>query len=179
MTFYKNDKLGIFIDGASFYSVQRACGIDCDYKMLLKEMSTRGRLQTVNFYSLVTSDVVDPMMPLIDWLSYNGYNVKLKETHLDVNNRKIGSCDVNMAVDMVCASSHLDHIVYLGAKRDVAYALDAMRLNGARSTVISTLEGAERPVVADELRRAADNFVDFKSLKNIHKPPRSEQDLAA
>lgn len=179
MTFYKNDKLGLFIDGASFYSVQRACGFDCDYKMLLKEMSTRGRLQTVNFYSLVTTDTVDPMMPLIDWLSYNGYNVKLKETRLDVNNRKIGSCDVNMAVDMVHASTHLDHIVYFGAKRDVSYALDAMRINGARSTVISTLDGADGPVVADGLRRAADNFVDFKALKNIHKPPRDEDYLAA
>ena len=178
--FYKTDRLGLWIDGASFYTVQKATNLDCDYKVLIKEFAQRGRLQTVNFYSLVTTNIEDPMMPLLDWLSYNGYTVHMKQTNLDMQNRKLGNCDVNMAIDMLTAAPHLDHIVYLGAKRDIAYALDKARLNGVRTSVISTTSGFDdRSVAPDELRRIPDNFIEYSSITAIHKAPKKKDDLAA
>ena len=44
MTFYPNDRIALFIDGANLYSAAKGLGFDIDYKKLLAEFRTRGVL---------------------------------------------------------------------------------------------------------------------------------------
>ena len=71
----------LFIDGANLYATTKALGFDIDYKRLLKEFQTRGRLIRAFYYTaLVEDQEYSSIRPLIDWLDYNGYAVVTKPT---------------------------------------------------------------------------------------------------
>ncbi|MEQ9123300.1 MAG: NYN domain-containing protein, partial [Alphaproteobacteria bacterium] len=41
---YHSERTALFIDGANLYAAARSLGADIDYKRLLEEFSSRGRL---------------------------------------------------------------------------------------------------------------------------------------
>ena len=53
MAFYKDEKLQLFIDGASLYSTARALDLEIDFRKLLAEFRSRGRLVRANYYTTV------------------------------------------------------------------------------------------------------------------------------
>ena len=57
MTFYPNEKLGLFIDGANLYSAARNLDFDIDYKRLLEEFRKRGRLIRARLLSISSRGV--------------------------------------------------------------------------------------------------------------------------
>ena len=42
MTFYPNDRIALFIDGANLYAAAKGLNFDIDYKKLLEEFRKRG-----------------------------------------------------------------------------------------------------------------------------------------
>jgi len=50
MTFYPTDRLALFIDGANLYSAAKHLGFDIDYRKLLEEFRTRGKLVRAYYY---------------------------------------------------------------------------------------------------------------------------------
>jgi uncharacterized LabA/DUF88 family protein len=109
MTFYPNERIGLFIDGANLYSAAKSLDFDIDYRRLLEEFRKRGRLIRANYYTaLIESEEYTPIRPLIDWLDYNGFKVvtkAAKEYSDDSGRRRIkGDMDVEIAVDIVEAA---------------------------------------------------------------------------
>ena len=171
MTFYPNEKIGLFIDGANLYSAARALDFDIDYKRLLEEFRKRGRLVRANYYTaLIESEEYTPIRPLIDWLDYNGFMVvtkPAKEFTDAQGRRKIkGNMDIEIAVDVMELAPTLDHIVLFSGDGDFRSLVQSVQGKGCRVTVISTM-AVRPPMVADELRRQADQFVDLNSLKDL------------
>ena len=79
MTFYPNDRLALFIDGANLYSAAKALNFDIDYRKLLDEFKKRGILVRAYYYTaLVEGDDYSPIRPLVDWLDYNGFALVTK-----------------------------------------------------------------------------------------------------
>src|SRR5439155_655798 len=106
--------------------------------------------------------------PLIDWLDYNGYSVVTKATKEFVDQagrRKIkGSMDIELAVDAMEIAGSIDHMVLFSGDGDFRSLVEAVQRRGVRVTVVSTIS-TQPPMVADELRRQADVFLDIVELQ--------------
>src|SRR5262249_4465490 len=154
-----------FIDGANVYAATKALGFDIDYRKLLLEFKLRGRFQRATYYTAVVEDQdFSPIRPLVDWLDYNGFAVATKQARefVDATGRRRtkGDMDVNIAVDMIETAAHCDHLFLFSGDGDFAPLIPALQRRGARVTVASTIK-SNPPIAADELRRAADHFLDL------------------
>ena len=69
-----------------------------------------------------------------------------------------------MVVDVLEASEHLDHIVLFSGNGDYLRMVTALQRKGKQVSVVSTLQ-SEPPMVSDELRRHADNFVELDDMR--------------
>src|ERR1700687_2930583 len=170
MHFYPNERLALFIDGAHLYATAKALGFDIDYKRVLAVFREKGRLVRAYYYTaLVEDQEYSPIRPLIDWLDYNGYTMVTKPTKEftdALGRRKIkGNMDIELTVDAMRLVEHLDHVVLFTGDGDFRALVAAMQMRGRRVSVGSTLQ-TQPPMVADELRRQADQFIDAAGLKD-------------
>jgi uncharacterized LabA/DUF88 family protein len=168
MLFYPEEKIGLFIDGSNLYSAARSLGFDIDYKRLLDLFGAKGRLIRAFYYTALLDDQeYSPIRPLVDWLDYNGYTMVTKPTkeYTDAaGRRKIkGNMDIELAIDVMEMAQYLDHIVLFSGDGDFRRLVEAVQRKGVRVTVVSTVRSTP-PMVADELRRQADNFVELHDL---------------
>jgi uncharacterized LabA/DUF88 family protein len=169
MFFHPEERVALFIDGSNLYATARSLGFDIDYKRLLEFFRERSRLLRAIYYTALVDDAeYSPIRPLIDWLDYNGYSVvtkPAKEFTDALGRRKIkGNMDIELAVDVMRLCDNLDHIVLFSGDGDFRSLVEAVQARGRRVTVVSTL--STRPaMVADDLRRQADQFVDIMELK--------------
>ncbi len=170
MTFYKNEKIAIFIDGANLYSTTKSLGYDIDYQKLLKYFSSNGILIRAYYYTAISEDQeYSSIRPLIDWLDYNGYAMVTKPTKEfvdDAGRRKVkGNMDIELVVDAMEMAPSVDHFVLFTGDGDFRCLVEALQHKGKRVSVVSSLQ-TQPPMVADELRRQADNFIDISYLKD-------------
>jgi len=167
----QNEKTALFIDGANLYATAKSLGFDIDYKRLLREFQSRSNLLRAFYYTTVIEDQeYSSIRPLIDWLDYNGYTVVTKATKefVDQNTgrRKVkGSMDIELAVDAMELSPHIDQMVLFSGDGDFTRLVEAVQRRGVRVVVVSTIS-TQPPMVADELRRQADQFVDIIELQS-------------
>jgi uncharacterized LabA/DUF88 family protein len=165
-----SDKIALFIDGANLYATAKTLGFDIDYKRLLTEFQSRGMLVRAYYYTAVMEDQeFSSIRPLIDWLDYNGYTVVTKSTKEFIDaagRRKVkGNMDIELAVDAMELAKHVDQIVLFSGDGDFRSLVEAVQRHGVRVTVVSAIS-SQPPMVADELRRQADAFVDLGELRS-------------
>ncbi len=168
MLFYSQERIALFIDGANLYSAARGLGFDIDYRKLLDLFANKGRLIRAFYYTALLEDQeYSPLRPLVDWLDYNGYTVVTKPakefTDAQGRRRFKGNMDIELAIDMLELATAADHIVLFSGDGDFRRLVEATQRRGVRVTVVSTIR-SQPPMVADELRRQADNFVDLSDL---------------
>src|SRR5690348_17062381 len=168
MTFYPEERIALFIDGANLHAAARALGFDIDYKRLLQLFGEKGRLIRAFYYTaLIEDQEYSPLRPLVDWLDYNGYTMVTKPTkeYTDaMGRRKIkGNMDIELAIDMLDMAQYLDHAVLFSGDGDFRRLVEAVQRRGVRVSVVSTLR-SQPPIVADDLRRQADTFIDLQDL---------------
>ncbi|GLK51142.1 MAG: NYN domain-containing protein [Oceanicaulis sp.] len=171
MAFYPDERIGLFIDGANLFSTTKALDFDIDFKRLLDEFRKRGKLIRANYYTaLLEHEDYNPLRPLVDWLDYNGFSVITKparEFTDDSGRRRIkGDMDIELAIDMVEAASYLDHIILFSGDGDFRRAIQAAQSRGARVSVVSSLK-TQPSMVSDDLRRAADTFIELADLEGM------------
>ena len=168
MILYPNERLALFIDGANLYAAARGLGFDIDYKRLLTLFAQKGRLIRALYYTaLVEDQEYSPIRPLVDWLDYNGYMMVTKPVKAftdSMGRRKIkGNMDVELTIDMLEMVPHIDHAVLFSGDGDFRRLIESVQRKGVRATVVSTIR-SQPPMVADELRRQADNFLELQDL---------------
>ena len=105
--------------------------------------------------------------PLVDWLDYNGYAVVTKPTKEFVDStgrRKVkGNMDIELAVNAMEMAQYIDTMVLFSGDGDFRSLVESVQRKGVRVIVVSTI-ATQPPMVADELRRQADEFVDLTQL---------------
>ena len=163
-----SERVAVFIDGANLYATAKALAFDIDYKRLLKEFQGRGRLVRAFYYTaLIEDQEYSSIRPLIDWLDYNGYRVVTKPTKEFVDStgrRKVkGNMDIELAIDALELAPFIDHAVIFSGDGDFRSLVEALQRRGVRVSVVSTIT-SQPPMVADELRRQCDEFVDIAHL---------------
>ncbi|MDE0307197.1 MAG: NYN domain-containing protein [Albidovulum sp.] len=177
--FYRDERLALFIDGSNLYAASRSLGFDIDYKKLREEFMRRGKLLRAFYYTaLIESEDYSPIRPLVDWLNYNGFMMVTKparEFTDSMGRRKIkGNLDIELTVDAMESADHVDHIVLFSGDGDFKPLVEALQRRGVRVSVASTIRSVP-PMVADELRRQADNFIELADLKDvIGRPPKTD-----
>lgn len=169
MQFSTTERTALFIDGANLYSASRNLGFDVDYRSLLEFFRKRTYLIRAYYYSAVLeSEEYSPLKPLTDWLTYNGYSLvtkPAKEFTDSLGRRRIkGNMDVELAVDMLQqATQRLDHAVLFSGDADFRKLIEAVQRSGVRVSVVSSIRTTP-PMVADELRRQADQFIELAEI---------------
>jgi uncharacterized LabA/DUF88 family protein len=163
-----DEKTALFIDGANLYSATKALGFDLDYKKLLDEFQRKCRLLRAYYYTALMEEAeFSPIRPLIDWLDYNGFRVVTKPARefADAQGRRRvkGDMDVEIVVDMLELAPRLDHAVLFSGDGDFVAAVECLQRRGVRVSVVSTLR-TNPPMVSDDLRRRADQFIELSEL---------------
>jgi len=169
MHFYPQERVGLFIDGANLYATARALGFDIDYKRLQDLFSKQCRLVRAFYYTALVEDQdYSPIRPLVDWLDYNGYTMVTKPTKefTDASGRRKvkGNMDIELAIDVMEMVPHLDHVVLFSGDGDFRRLVEAVQRKGVRVTVVSSIR-SQPTMVADELRRQADVFIELADLR--------------
>ncbi|HKS84239.1 MAG TPA: NYN domain-containing protein, partial [Pseudolabrys sp.] len=72
---------------------------------------------------------------------------------------------IELAVDAMEIAGTIDHMVLFSGDGDFRSLVEAVQRKGVRVTVVSTVT-TQPPMVADELRRQADVFIDIVDLQN-------------
>lgn len=122
------------------------------------------------YYTAVAEDrELSTLRPLVDWLDYNGFAVvtkPLKEfTDAQGRRRVKGNMDIELAIDVMEMSGCVDHFVIFSGDGDFRRLVKAVQRRGKRVSVVSTIRTLP-PMVADELRHQADNFIELDDLKS-------------
>ena len=154
----------LFIDGANLYATARrsaststtsACSSSSEAAATWCAPSTTPR------WSRIRS--TRSIRPLIDWLDYNGFKVVTKPTKEftdSIGRRKIkGNMDIELAVDALRVAEHLDHMVLFSGDGD--FRRWSRRCSAGRAGQVVSRITSQPPMVADDLRRQADHFIDL------------------
>ena len=173
------DRAVVFIDGANLYATSKAIGVDIDYRALLEAFQSKCRFLRAYYYTAYVEDsAFSSIRPLIDWLDYNGYTVMTKpakEFTDSSGRRKVkGNMDIELCVDAMELAPRVDHIVLFSGDGDFRPLVGSLQRQGVRVSVVSTIR-SQPPMIADDLRRQADNFIDLEDLREvIGRPPRDQ-----
>ena len=137
---------------------------------------TRQLLRAFYYTSLLENDEYSPIRPLVDWLNYNGFSMvtkPAKEYTDSMGRRKVkGNMDIELAVDAMELAPHVDHIVIFSGDGDFRPLVESLQRQGVRVSVVSTIR-SQPPMISDDLRRQADNFIELEDLRDvIGRPPR-------
>ncbi|MEM7216474.1 MAG: NYN domain-containing protein [Pseudomonadota bacterium] len=167
--FDQRERIALFIDGANLYATSKSLGFDIDYKRMLNYFEEKGYLLRAYYYTaLVEDQEYSSIRPLIDWLDYNGYRVVTKPTKEFTDSsgrRKIkGNMDMELAVDAMELADTIDHIVLFSGDGDFKSLVAALQRKGRKVSVVSTA-AINPPMIADDLRRQADHFLELTDLK--------------
>lgn len=170
MNIHLGERTIAFIDGPNLHATVRALGFEIDYRKLLEHLRKQGQFLRVLYYTAIVEDQeFSTFRPLADWLDYNGYTMVTKPargfTDSTGRRRFRTSMDVELAVDAMRLSKNADHVILFSGEQSFASLVSALQQMGKRVTVISTIE-TQPAMVADELRRAADQFIDIDSLQS-------------
>lgn len=165
-----NERYAVFIDGANLHATSRGLDFDIDFKKLLAFFKSQGNLLRALYYTALDEDSeYSSLRPLMDWLDYNGYQMVTKPAksfYDDEGRKKIkGNMDIEMAVDILEMCDRLDHAVLMTGDGDFCALVAAVKRRGCKVTVISSTQ-TQPSMVADNLRRAADVFIDLADLEN-------------
>ena len=74
--------------------------------------------------------------------------------------------DIELAVDVMEMADHVQHVVIFSGDGDFRSLIEAVQRKGVRVSIVSTTK-SQPPMVADELRRQADNFIELATLKDV------------
>jgi uncharacterized LabA/DUF88 family protein len=143
-------------------------GFDVDYRNLLEFFRRKSHVVRAYYYSAVLeTDEYSPLKPLTDWLAYNGYTLvtkPAKEFTDSAGRRRVkGNMDIEVAVDMLELASKIDHAVLFSGDSDFRRLVEAVQRKGVRVSVVSSIRTSP-PMVADELRRQADQFLELADI---------------
>ena len=177
----KNNRTSLFIDGPNLYAATRSIELDIDYRKLLDYFRERCRFIRANYYTTIYPDQ-SALRHLTDWLDYNGYHVVTRrpKEYFNEGKRKVkNDMEIELIIDALEASSHLDHIVLFSGNGDLTRLTTSLQKRGKTVSVVSTLQ-SDSPMVSDELRRHANDFIELDDLrKHIQRDWEDEPDSDA
>lgn len=165
-------RTAIFVDGANLAGTSRALGYFVDFKKVLDWVDAEHELVRACYYTAVLEDEdgQEMLRGLRDWLDYNGWQVVKKPAKQfqqpDGKIKLKGNLDVELVVDMLRLAPRVEQIILFSGDGDFRYAVQAIQELGCRVIVVSSIR-TPQSMIADELRRQADRFLDLADMAHI------------
>ena len=158
------DRVAIFIDGENIHYSAKHLNMRLDYLKLCRLLAGERRLVRSYFYTAV-SQQSEGKIDFINFLKLNGFTVVTREVKsfndTDGANRGIrGSLDMEMAMDIITLSDHLDSVIMCTGDGDFRPVVDALARRGKHVEVC-----ALREMTSTDLIAAADVYTDLAVLK--------------
>lgn len=160
-------RYGIFIDGSNLYASARALNFRVDFTKLLSYYKSMGDVaHAMYFTALPPKDVVSPLRRMIDYVEFNGFLVIQKETKNFIDpegkTKLKGNMDVEIAVHVKERQTSITDMVLFSGDGDFCCLVESVqRVSGVHCTVVSS-----KGLVADSLRRQANEFIDLSTLRS-------------
>lgn len=159
----------IFIDGSNLHAALKALGLPpVDYKKILQVFDGTVH-KALYFTALPPKEEQSNLRPMVDYLEYNGWGVIQKEVKrfTDPVTKEVktkGNMDVEITTMALELAPYCSDIVLFTGDGDFRFLVETLQRRwGIKVTVVSTIE--TRPaMIADELRRQADVFIDLVEL---------------
>ena len=181
--FYNDERTVLIVDGQSLHHAAKKLNFIVDFARFRKYFAEQTYLLRAYYYTTVQEEQGDKgvhiaLMPLLDWLMYNGYDVITKTSKIGYDLagnliKKGGNMNVEMAIDaLLIAQKDIDHVVLVTGDGDLVPLVMALQQLGKRVTVVSHYKGdkagsiSEAPVLSDDLRRQADVIIDIKDIED-------------
>ena len=155
-----------FIDGKALHDATRAIDLHVDFKRLREWLESRhpeGRILRLVFATLHDDQAeYSNVRPLLDYLEYNGYQLIVKPMRSYDEGRYRGSVIPELYAEALRYGHQrsITHAYLFAGDGDYATLVRELKQLGVVVTVVSLLSS----MVADELRRAADEFVDLRTI---------------
>jgi uncharacterized LabA/DUF88 family protein len=174
-----DQRFAVFIDGSNFHASTKALNFDVDFEKLLRVLRESGHLVRAYYYTALPDNNTEysPIKRIADWLDYNGYTVVSKPwrdfTNSETGQRRIkGNMDMELALDMIKLANHVEHVVLFSGDGDFCRLLHEVQDKGVSVTVISS-----NKLVADTLRRQADDFIEINQIRHLIERDQQQDDL--
>ena len=174
-----DQRFAVFIDGSNFHASTKALNFDVDFEKLLRILRESGHLVRAYYYTALPDNNTEysPIKRIADWLDYNGYTVVSKPwrdfTNSETGQRRIkGNMDMELALDMIKLANHVEHVVLFSGDGDFCRLLQEVQDKGVSVTVISS-----NKLVADTLRRQADDFIEVNQIRHLIERDQQQDDL--
>jgi uncharacterized LabA/DUF88 family protein len=157
-----NERTEIIFDGPNFWTTLKKCELNIDYSKVRNFTNdvAGNKARLTYFAMLPPATEHSPIRPMIDWMSYNGFNTIIDEASMheqeDGTKRMKGNLSVHIATHMLRLAHNrsVDHIILFSGNGDFIPCIQALKELSVNITIVSS-----HGVANDGLRRAADNFV--------------------
>jgi len=159
------DRVAIFIDGENIHYSAKHLNMRMDYLKLCKILAGSRRLVRSYFYTAV-SNQSEGKIDFINFLKLNGFKVVTREVKSfsegDGATRSVrNALDMQMALDVIEMSEHLDTVVLCTGDGDFRPLVDALVRKGKHVEVCGL-----REMTSTDLIAGSDVYIDLDSLKN-------------
>lgn len=159
------DRVAVFIDGENIHYSAKHMNMRMDYLKLCRRLAGDRRLVRSYFYTAI-SNQSEGKIDFINFLKLNGFTVVTKEvrnfSELDTSTRSVrSSLDMEMAIDVLDMSQHLDSVVLCTGDGDFVPLVAALARRGKHVEVCGL-----REMTSTDLIAAADEYVDLAALKD-------------
>lgn len=173
----------IFIDGSNLYATMKALGLPpIDYKKILQYFEGTVH-KALYFTALPPKDEQSSLRPMIDYLEFNGWTViqKVTKSFTDSVTKEVkvkGNMDVEITTMVLELAPYCTDVVLFTGDGDFRFLVETIQRRwGIKVTVVSSIK--TRPaMIADELRRQADTFIDLVDLSKEVKQSATAVDTA-
>lgn len=153
------ERVAIFIDGENIHYSAKNLGIHLDYLKMCEYLADVRRLVRVHFYCTLNNES-EGKIDFINFLKLNGFRVTVREIRDDVASRK-GNLDVNMTVDAIEISSHVDTIIICSGDGDFTPLVQYLSRIGKHVELC-----ALRDMTSIDLLANSDEYVDLSTIKD-------------
>lgn len=157
-------RMALFFDGANHTEALSKAQVSMNYKRLLQNLNQSYFVTAARYYSGISDDPRHQGVKMfLGSLAKGGYTLVTKPVRVFEDGSIKGNVDVEIAVDMVSMSAHLDRVVLFSGDGDFTYLVDAMQRIGIFVTVCS-----HKPFASSELRDKCNEFLEVAELTKTH-----------
>jgi uncharacterized LabA/DUF88 family protein len=159
------DRVAVFIDGENIHYSAKHMNMRMDYLKLCRRLAGDRRLVRSYFYTAINNQS-EGKIDFINFLKLNGFTVVTKEVRnfneMDTSTRSVrSSLDMEMAIDVLDMSQHLDSVVLCTGDGDFVPLVAALARRGKHVEVCGL-----REMTSTDLIAAADEYIDLAALKD-------------
>ena len=163
-------RIAIFIDGSNFNEAFKFAGFRPNYERLVNYFAQDGDvIGSYYFTALPPKEIHSPIRAIMDQIQYHGWYVISKETKKYGGIIK-GNMDCEIVVQAWAMWEHFTDLVLFSGDGDFTCMVSELQRRGRRVTAVSIHErNDDGGMVADELRRQVNKFIDLREIMDYIK----------